>query len=199
MTPQPTADLSILESALTDLPPAVPRPMLVLVCGLPGAGKSYFSRKLLQKVPLAYIQSDVMRKTLFPIPDYSEQESSGLFQALHLLIRRLLQRRIPVLFDATSLNERHRAPLYHIADELGVKLFIVFTTAPRSVIKARLDHRYKGSLEAGRSDAGWDVYLKMVPRVQLPRRAHMVVDTSQDIQPAMEKLAEEIQEAMTTH
>jgi len=150
----------------------------------------------MQKVPLAYIQSDVMRKTLFPTPNYSDQESFRLFQALHLLIKRFLQRRIPVLFDATSLTKQHRAPLYRIADELGVKLFIVFTTAPQSVVKGRLDSREKGSLEAGRSDADWDVYLKMLPRVQLPRREHLVVDTSRDIMPAIESLAQEIRAAM---
>jgi predicted kinase len=195
-SPVMPSDLSILESTLADLPPPAPWPVLVVVCGLPGSGKSYFSRRLVEKVPLAYVQSDVMRKALFPQPDYSEREGYRLFQALHLLIRRLLQRGIPVLFDATNLNEDYRAPLYRIANELDVPLFIVFTTAPQSVVKARLTRREKGSLEAGRSDADWDVYLKMLPRVQLPRRGHLLVDTSTDIRPAIEKLAQQIREAM---
>lgn len=190
------SDLSILQSALADLPPPAPRPILVLVCGLPGSGKSYFTRRLIEEVPLACVQSDVMRKALFPRPIYSEQESARLFPALHLLIHRLLQRRIPVLFDATNLNERNRAPLYRLTDELDAKLFIVFTTAPQNVIKARLDTREKGSLEAACSDASWTVYLKMLPGVQLPKRDHLLVDTSKDITPTVEKLAHRLREVL---
>jgi predicted kinase len=191
------SDLATLESALTNLPPPAPKPVLVLVCGLPGSGKSHFSRKLLEKVPLACVHSDVMRKALFTQPDYSERESARLFPALHSLIRRLLQRRLPVLFDATNLTERTRSPLYRIADELGAKLFIVFTTASHPVIKTRLDTREKGSLEATRSDADWAVYLKMLPHVQIPKRDHLLVDTSKDIRPTVENLAQQIREAMS--
>ena len=194
--PNVSSDVDLLESRLEDLPSPVARSALVLVCGLPGSGKSHFSRELIKRVPLAFIQSDVARRILFPTPSYSRSESARLFRVCHALIRRLLERGMPVLFDATNLVEQHREFLYNISYQLDVKLIIVFLTAPTEVVQERLSQRQPETEDAGGSEADWQVYKKMAATVDPLRRSHYVVDTSMDVSPVLEKVAREVRRAM---
>ena len=196
--PDVGSDVCLLESRLEDLPSPVARPALVLICGLPGSGKSHFSRELVKRVPLALIQSDVARRILFLTPSYSRSESSRLFRACHALIRRLLAKGMPVLFDATNLVEQHREFLYNIAYQLDVKLIRVFLTAPGEVVQERLSQRQLETEDAGGSEANWQVYKKMAATAEPLRGSHHVVDTSVDISPVLEKVAREVRRAMRT-
>jgi len=160
-----------------------------MVSGLPGTGKSHFCGKLAERLPFLILESDALRKTLFSIPSYNRQESSRLFQTIHLLIDRLLRKGISLILDATNLSERYRERLYSIAERVDVKLILVRVEAPPEVVQERLKNR-RGEREA-KSDADWAVYERMKPTVQKIRRNHYVVDTSKDITPVLDKIARE--------
>ena len=189
-------DLESLEAALGPLPAPTARPVLVVISGLPGAGKSHFSRLLVHRLPLALIQSDVMRKALFPSPSYSAPESAHLFGTCHALIERLLKRGVSVLFDATNLVESKREILYHIAYQLGVALVLVYVKAPPEVVKQRLQKRSEEADARDSSDADWSVYQKMRPQVEPIKHSHLVVDTSKDLAPALSRVARAIKQGM---
>ena len=180
-----------LIESLGSLPEAVAEPVLIVVSGLPGTGKSYFCSKLAERLPFLILESDTLRKTLFSLPSYSLQESSRLFQAIHLLIKGLLKRGVPVVLDATNLSERHRERLYNIAERLDAKLVLVQVEAPPQVVHERLKARREGVDLGNRSDADWEVYQKMKSTAQKIRRNHYVVDTSRDITPVLDKVVKE--------
>lgn len=189
MTVRLAEDVEILRRGVNNPPDPVARPTLVLVSGLPGTGKSYFCRKLAERVPLLVLESDRLRKLLSPRPDYGRDESARLFKAIHALLRELLDRGINVALDATNLEEHHRERLYHIADQLSASLIIVRLKAPPEVVEQRLQGRAVGSDPSDHSEAGWDVYRKMEPVSEPIRRNHFQVDTSKDITPALDKIA----------
>lgn len=173
------------------LPEPMVKPPFIMVSGLPGSGKSYFCRKLQERLTFPIVESDALRRVLFSSPNYSLRESNRLFQACHLLIEELLREGIPLIFDATNLIERHREHLYHIADRVGAKLVIVRVDAPVELVRQRLEHRSSGADPAGRSEADWKVYQKMRPSLQKIRRNHFAVDTSRDITPVINKIVRE--------
>jgi predicted kinase len=185
------ADVKKLRLGLNGLPEPVANPVLVIVSGLPGTGKSYFSRKLAERLPSAVIESDALRKQLFTIPTYRAEESHRLFNACHRLIEELLSKGIPVILDATNLVEHHREPLYRIARRLGVKLIIVQVEAPRELVRQRLQGRAEGVDPVDKSDACWSIYQKMRTRVEQIRRNYFAVDTSRDITPVINKIVRE--------
>ena len=185
------ADVQKLKLGLNGLPEPVATPTLILVSGLPGTGKSYFSRRLAEQLPSAIVESDALRKRLFASPTYSAQESHRLFNACHRLIEELLSKGIPVILDATNLVERHREPLYRIARRLGVKLIIVKVEAPRELVRQRLQGRAEGVDPVDKSDACWSIYQKMRTRVEKIRRNYFAVDTSRDITPVIDKIVRE--------
>lgn len=141
---------------------------------------------------MVILESDALRKALFPSPAYSLQESSHLFQTIHQLIEELLKKGIPLVLDATNLSERHRERLYHIADRLKAKLILVRVEAPPEVVYERLRARSEGMHPESRSDADWEVFQKMKPAVEQIHRNHFAVDTSRDITPVLDKIVREV-------
>jgi len=181
-------DVEKLRESLNALPEPQVLPALIVVSGLPGAGKSFFCHELAEKLPSLILASDALRKILFPTPRYNEQENKRLFAACHVLIEELLKKGIPVIFDATNLLEHHREYLYRAAQRAGAKLILVWVEAPPEVVRQRLLAREKGAISEYDSEAGWEVYNKMKPHSQKISRNHLVVDTSQDIAGAADKI-----------
>jgi hypothetical protein len=161
---------------------------LIVVSGLPGTGKSFFCRKLAERLPFLILGSDVLRKVLYPTPQYNEYENKRLFAACHVLIEDLLSSGIPLIFDATNLLEHHREYLYRAANRAGAKLILVWVEAPSEVVRQRLVAREEAGLLRCDSEAGWDVYNRMKPHREKISRNHFVVDTSQDVSAAVDKI-----------
>ena len=174
-------DVERLKSTLPRDLPRTEQPTLVVVSGLPGTGKSYFSRHLAQRLPLAQLESDVLRKALVGRPSYTVPENGRLFRAIHGLIRQLLASGTPVLLDATNLVEDHRKRLYRIADDLGVRLALVRLEAPEEVVHQRLERRQCRQDPCDQSDAGLEVYERMRARMDPIGHDHLLVDASEDI------------------
>ena len=181
-------DVSTLRQSLNSLPQPQIEPSLIVVSGLPGTGKSFFCRKLAEKLSFPILASDTLRKILFPYPQYKESENKRLFSACYVLIEELLRKGIPVIFDATNLLERHREYYYRAAERAGAKLILVWFEAPTEVVRQRLLAREKTAKQQSDSEAGWEVYNKMKPRRQRISRNHLVVDTSQDITTVIDKI-----------
>ena len=181
-------DVSVLKQSLPTLPEPVAKPAFVVVSGLPGTGKSYFCRKLAEKIDLVILESDSLRKQLFRAPSHSKEESTQLFRACHGLVEELLRMGITVVLDATNLEEHNRERLYHIADQSGARLVIVRMEAPPEVVKQRLERRSRREDQTDHSEANWDVYAKMKSTADKIGRNHFAVDSSKDIAPVVEKI-----------
>lgn len=187
-------DAQRIEESLRPLPPPRSSAALVVVSGLPGSGKSYFCRRLASRHPLARLDSDALRKTLFGQPTHSPEESSRLFAACHYVLDRLLGAGISALLDATNLREVHRRQLYAIAERHAAKLVVVSLRAPATVVEKRLAARARRADPEDLSDAGPDVYERMRSLDEPIARPHIVVDTSADIEPALRAVLRELEE-----
>jgi predicted kinase len=189
---QVIADARWLVGSLGQLPAPQAQPAIIVVSGLPGTGKSYFCRRLAERLPFLILESDALRKLLFPTPSYSASESSRLFRTIYYLIEELLGKGVPVILDATNLEERHRERIYNIAERLNARLIMVRVEAPPELVQKRLQARAVKKNTEDSSDADWTVYQKMKTTVQQISRNHFTVDTSRDITPVLEKIVREV-------
>jgi len=189
---QVIADARRLAGSFGPLPQAEAQPAIIVVSGLPGTGKSYFCRRLAERLPFLILESDALRKQLFPVPTYSASESTHLFRTIYYLIEELLKKGMPVILDATNLSERHRERIYNIAERLNARLIMVRVEAPPELVQKRLKKRLGKINPEDNSDADWTVYQKMKTTVQKINRNHFTVDTSKDITPALDKIVREI-------
>ena len=161
-------------------------PVLIMMSGLPGSGKSYLSQQLAEQLSAVIIESDRVRKALFPQPSYSAQESAIVHRTCQEVMRRLLRKGTRVIFDATNLAEFQREVLYSLAEQGGARLLIVRTVAPEPVVRERLEQRK--AREENASDADSRVYRRMSKSEQKIRRGHVCIDTSRDVDEAVRKV-----------
>ena len=95
-----------------------------------------------------------------------------------------------VVLDATNLSERKRETLYRIAERNGARLVIAYMEAPQAVVKQRLERRQNET--GNKSDADWAVYQKLRSSVEEIERPHYVVNTAEDITPAIDKIVRDV-------
>lgn len=163
-------------------------PALIIISGLPGSGKSYLAQKIVKRLPAVIIESDWVRKLLFPKPTYAGLESAWVHRIGHAAAGRLLRSGRNVIYDATNLVEWHRRKLYKVAENADARLVIVRVVAPEHVIRRRLKRRKNVSPTLGFSDADWQTYELLKRTVQPVQRKHLIVDSTQDLNRAVTRI-----------
>jgi predicted kinase len=153
-------------------------PALLIMVGAPGSGKSYLGRTLSVALGAELIQTDAVRKELFPEPSYTPGEASTVYATCHRRIAEALARGECVVFDGTNLRERRRTNLYRLAERARAKVLVVVAYASDAVIRARLRQRAEGRDQDDHSDADVTVYLRMRRDTEPIPRPHIVVNTA---------------------
>lgn len=185
-------------SLLAELAPpearAGARRALVVLIGLPGAGKSHFGRLLAERLAVPVVSTDVLRRRLFVAPSYTREETRTVFAVAHAMARRLLVLDRTAIFDATNLRERDRRPLYALADEARATAVLVRVTAPEAAIYGRLEQRRARQGAEDASEADERVYEMMRGRYEEPSRPYLVVDTTEELAPAVDRVIKRLEQ-----
>jgi predicted kinase len=161
---------------------------LIIMVGSPGSGKSYLGRTLSAALGAVLIQTDAVRKEMFPEPTYKPGEAAAVYAACHQQIAESLARGARVVFDGTNLSERHRKTLYALADRAGATLVVVVAYASEAVIRERLRQRAERRDPDDHSDADWPVYLRLRGSAEPVLRPHVVVNTAVSAAPVIRLL-----------
>ena len=129
---------------------------LILVCGLPGSGKSFFAKHLSEIMQAAYFNSDICRKELFPNNrTYSEKEKQSVYDALISSTETNLIHHTSVVLDATFYKNSLRLLFYNLASQLNCPYSIIYISAEESLIKERTSQIREDS------EADYSVYLRL--------------------------------------
>ena len=181
-----------------------PTPVLVLMHGLSGSGKSRLARRLAPRLPAAWVRSDEERKRLHGLDPaaaapagvgeglYSPAATQRTYARLAEIARGALQGGVSIVLDAAFLESERRAQFISLADECDARPVVLSCQAPEAVLRERV---------AGRRDDPSDAGLAVL-EAQLARPAHIgrreaayrvVVDTSAD--PDLDDLLRRLQES----
>lgn len=156
-------------------------PVLILLSGLPGSGKTTFARALSQRIACDHVESDAIRRGLRPAPTYSADESAAVFARAETLAGTALKAGRNALLDATNLSRRDRKRFLDLARRLGRPLIAVRLTAPESTIRERLAIPREGF-----SQAGVAIFERMRDRGQPFAIPTVVADTRFPLGPAVD-------------
>lgn len=143
------------------------KPFVLLVCGLSGSGKSTLARALAERLNMAVINSDVVRKQLAGKPG---RQGAALFQGLYTpamsektyaaMARRAEEKVLKgegAIIDATFARRAEREKFTELAAKYIIPLIAVHCSASDATTKERLASRESRGSDV--SDAGWDVYV----------------------------------------
>lgn len=156
-------------------------PALILLSGLPGAGKTTFAHALAEVLDFEHVESDAVRRGLAPRPAYTPPENGLVFETVEARARAALEAGRHALVDATNLSNRDRRRFVRLARRLDATLIPVRLTAPEATIRDRLANPREGF-----SQADVAVYEAMRDRVQQLAAPVVVVDTRFSLQPAID-------------
>lgn len=83
-------------------------PLLIMLVGHPGSGKSFFARQLCERLDLIRISHDEIRATLFKEPTYDKYEDEIVMAISDMMARNLLVTDKSIIIDASidTINER---------------------------------------------------------------------------------------------
>ncbi|MDZ7727652.1 MAG: ATP-binding protein [Dehalococcoidia bacterium] len=137
------------------------RPAIVLLTGLPGAGKSTFAAALQRRRPVRPLESDAIRRELAPRPAYTRSESTRVFDIVEARATEALDAGAVPVIDATNVANADRRRFLRLARERDAVLVAVRVVAPTSTIRERLGSASRRPLP-GR--------LRHLPPHEAPRR-----------------------------
>jgi len=121
-------------------------PMLYLMFGYPGAGKSTTAKVIEQLTGAIRLSSDEVRIELFPKPTFSQQEHDALYKELDNRAEKLLSEGRNVVYDANLNRYQHRKDKYDICQRTGATAKLLWIQADKSLAKERALHESRQHL-----------------------------------------------------
>ncbi len=148
--------------------------MIILVFGLPGTGKSSFSKRLKGETRAHYLSTDIVRDKLNKKGNYDEISKQFVYDRLAEVAKTELSKGRDVIVDGTFHKYERRQMFIKIAKATGHELFLIEIKASGQTVKKRLEKKRKYS------DADYEIYKKIKKEFDHEPRNHLVLWSDQE-------------------
>ncbi len=182
------------------------RPVLTVIGGLPGTGKSSLAKELGDELGLVVISSDVVRKRLAGLDPsmprheayqagiYSEEMTRRTYLAMADDAAKLMAAGHSVILDATFGLRWQRQLARATAERVEGKFLFIECMAPEAEIRRRLAERQAAGESV--SDADFEIYLeqkrRFEPAGELEENSYVCADTGSDVSRVVKALSERL-------
>jgi predicted kinase len=102
------------------------KPVLIIMYGFPGSGKTFFSRQFSEEINAANINDDQLRFEFFENPNYSQDEDDVVDHLSLFMVSQFLQAGVSVVYDANSARQSQRRILKDIANRAKAETLIAW-------------------------------------------------------------------------
>jgi len=139
-------------------------PVMVIMTGLSGSGKTWVSGELMAALPAIRVRSDVERKRSFDLTEtagsesglatgiYSSQASKDVYARLNAIAEMLLAAGHNVILDASYPHVAQRAAALDTAKRAGSYCLLLHTVADEAILRKRILARQKKHDDASEAD-----------------------------------------------
>jgi predicted kinase len=126
---------------------------LVVVCGLPGSGKTTVSEQISDRMDATLLRTDVIRKELHPEPTYSSVETQDVYAEITERAGNHLASGRSVVLDGTFRRMAQRQRVRLTAAAAGADYLPLKVECEMAVVKERIAQR-----EGDASDADFEIH-----------------------------------------
>lgn len=117
------------------------KPILIMLYGFPGAGKTHFSHNLTDDLEVAHLHGDRIRHELFEEPRYDAQEDAIVKQLMQYMAEEFLNAGVSVIFDANAMRRSQRHEIRELARKKKAKTILVWFQMDPDTAYQRLSNR----------------------------------------------------------
>lgn len=115
-------------------------PLLIIVMGGPGSGKTFFARQFAEQFNIPRISEDVVRFELFEQPQFNQDEIEITSRIAHYALAQIMKTQQTVICEGTFLQLEQRKELYELAALCGYHTLTIWlqtdtTTAMNRVLR----------------------------------------------------------------
>jgi len=151
-----------LDGARRSLAPK--RPILILMSGLSGSGKTWIAKRLAPLLGAVHLRSDIERKRLVGLREsarsgsdlgqglYSREASMHVYQHLARCAGDTLAGGYTTIVDATLSRREDRSRFRDLSVELGATACVVHCQAPPEMLRARISERLERGNDPSEAD-----------------------------------------------
>ncbi len=159
-------------------------PLLILMAGLPGTGKSALARRLAPALPAALIDKDAVRAALFPPEEieYSRRQDDLCFEVMLSAAGFLLDKGRSVILDGRTFARRYqveRAAAFARAG--GYQLRLIECVCAEDVVRRRLEADARSGAHPARNRS-YAMYQQLKSAAEPIALPHLSLDTGQDLE-----------------
>lgn len=113
------------------------RPHLIVMVGIPGAGKSFFAERFANTFGAPIISSSRLQTELFNTPSYNSDEQAIIDRIGNYMLEELLKTGQTVIYDGASGSRTERSELTKKAKLRGYETFFVWVQTESVAAKSR--------------------------------------------------------------
>ena len=181
-----------------------PPPILVLMHGFSGSGKTWLSSQLLPELPAIRIRSDIERKRLHGLGEiersesgveegiYTKSATADVYDHMIKAADSLLSGGFNVILDASFLRRSLRSAAEELAGNRGASFVILETTTAEDELERRLRRREESGSDS--SEAGQEVldyqlgHAEPLDEAERRRRIRIATDQEFDLAEIMRQV-----------
>lgn len=146
-------------------------PLLIIVSGLPGTGKTTLALALAQDLGIAHFNTDMIREEIQKKGQYDPETKQVIYAELRRRVRQTLEAENSVIIDATFYQEAYRLPFLNEAKRLGVPIYWIELEADAALIRERV------SKKRAYSEADFTVYQKIKKAYEPLTIPHLILSS----------------------
>ncbi len=117
------------------------KPLLILLYGYSGSGKTYFARQLAEHLQAAHVHGDRIRGELFEKPRYDKEENTVVEQLMDYMTGEFLNAGMSVIYDVNAMRVSQRRLQRELARKSHAEPLLVWLQIDQESAFARLAHR----------------------------------------------------------